>query len=65
LHGVNGGSVLEMAHEHCGAVRRERTLESAFGANAGRISIVAALKPWFEKQLSMISNGSTLAEDIR
>lgn len=27
--------------------------------------IVAALKPWFEKQLSVISSGSTLAEDIR
>jgi transposase len=27
--------------------------------------IVAALKPWFEKQLSMISSASTLAEDIR
>lgn len=27
--------------------------------------MVAALKPWFEKQLSMISSGSTLAEDIR
>ena len=29
------------------------------------LPIVAALKPWFEKQLSMISSGSTLAEDIR
>lgn len=27
--------------------------------------MVAALKPWFEKQLSMITSGSTLAEDIR
>lgn len=27
--------------------------------------VVAAMKPWFEKQLSMISSGSTLAEDIR
>jgi transposase len=27
--------------------------------------IIAALKPWFEKQLSMISSGSKLAEDIR
>lgn len=27
--------------------------------------IVAALKPWLEKQLSMISSGSKLAEDIR
>jgi transposase len=27
--------------------------------------IIAALKPWFEKQLSMISSGSRLAEDIR
>jgi len=27
--------------------------------------IIAALKPWFEKQLSMISSGSTLATDIR
>ncbi|MFK4719663.1 IS66 family transposase [Bradyrhizobium niftali] len=27
--------------------------------------IIAALKPWFENQLSMISSGSTLAEDIR
>ena len=27
--------------------------------------IVAALRPWFEKQLSMISSGSTLATDIR
>ena len=27
--------------------------------------IVAALKTWFEKQLSMISSGSTLAADIR
>jgi hypothetical protein len=27
--------------------------------------IVAALKPWFEKQLSLISSGSTLAGDIR
>jgi transposase len=26
--------------------------------------IIAALKPWFEKQLSMISSGSRLAEDI-
>ncbi|MET4023280.1 transposase [Bradyrhizobium sp. S3.2.12] len=29
------------------------------------LPMVAALKPWFEKQLSMISSGSTLAEDIR
>jgi len=29
------------------------------------LPIVTALKPWFEKQLSMISSGSTLAEDIR
>ncbi|MER9255955.1 IS66 family transposase [Mesorhizobium sp. M0598] len=27
--------------------------------------VIAALKPWFEKQLSMISSGSGLAEDIR
>src|SRR3974390_414609 len=27
--------------------------------------IVDALKPWFEKQLSLISSGSTLATDIR
>ena len=27
--------------------------------------IVEALKPWFEKQLSLISSGSTLAADIR
>lgn len=27
--------------------------------------IIDALKPWFEKQLSMISSGSKLAEDIR
>ncbi|MET4702294.1 hypothetical protein ABIE65_005349 [Constrictibacter sp. MBR-5] len=27
--------------------------------------IVEALKPWFEKQLSAISSGSTLAGDIR
>jgi hypothetical protein len=27
--------------------------------------IVAALKPWFEKQLSLISSASTLAGDIR
>ena len=27
--------------------------------------IIDALKPWFEKQLSMISSGSRLAEDIR
>ncbi len=27
--------------------------------------IIAALKPWFEKQLSMISSGSQLATDIR
>ena len=27
--------------------------------------IIAALKPWLEKQLSMISSGSSLAEDIR
>jgi transposase len=27
--------------------------------------IVEALKPWFEKQLSLISSGSTLATDIR
>jgi hypothetical protein len=27
--------------------------------------IITALKPWFEKQLSMISSGSRLAEDIR
>lgn len=27
--------------------------------------VIAALKPWFEKQLSMISSGSTLATDIR
>ncbi|WP_128946039.1 IS66 family transposase [Bradyrhizobium zhanjiangense] len=32
---------------------------------AHSLTIVAALKPWFEKQLSMISSGSTLAEDIR
>lgn len=36
------------------AARREHSLP-----------VVAALKPWFEKQLSMISSGSTLAEDIR
>ncbi|MGY2935043.1 transposase [Bradyrhizobium sp. GM6.1] len=29
------------------------------------LPMVAALKSWFEKQLSMISSGSTLAEDIR
>jgi hypothetical protein len=29
------------------------------------LALVAALKMWFEKQLSMISSGSTLAEDIR
>jgi len=28
------------------------------------LPMVAALKSWFEKQLSMISSGSTLAEDI-
>lgn len=33
--------------------------------NEHSLPIVAALKPWFEKQLSMISSGSTLAEDIR
>ena len=27
--------------------------------------IVEALKPWFEKRLSLISSGSTLAGDIR
>jgi len=27
--------------------------------------IIEALKPWFEKQLSLISSGSTLATDIR
>jgi hypothetical protein len=27
--------------------------------------VIAALKPWFEKQLSMISSSSRLAEDIR
>ena len=27
--------------------------------------IIAALKPWFEKQLSMVSSGSRLATDIR
>lgn len=36
------------------AARREHSLQ-----------LVAALKLWFEKQLSMISSGSTLAEDIR
>ncbi|MGY3412826.1 hypothetical protein ACVWZV_008992 [Bradyrhizobium sp. GM5.1] len=36
------------------AARREHSLP-----------IIAALKTWFEKQLSMISSGSTLAEDIR
>src|SRR5262252_4594456 len=29
------------------------------------LPLVEALKPWFEKQLSMISSGSTLADDIR
>jgi transposase len=29
------------------------------------LPIVTALRPWFEKQLSMISSGSTLAADIR
>ncbi|WIW50181.1 transposase (plasmid) [Bradyrhizobium sp. 62B] len=29
------------------------------------LALVAALKMWFEKQLSMISSGSTLAGDIR
>ncbi len=29
------------------------------------LPMVAALKSWFEKQLSMISSGSTLGEDIR
>ena len=29
------------------------------------LPMVAALRSWFEKQLSMISSGSTLAEDIR
>ena len=32
---------------------------------AHSLALVAALKLWFEKQLSMISSGSTLAEDIR
>lgn len=27
--------------------------------------IIAAFRPWLEKQLSMISSGSMLAEDIR
>ncbi|UGY29178.1 hypothetical protein HU675_0022085 [Bradyrhizobium septentrionale] len=31
-------------------------------AQGALAAIVAALKPWFEKQLSMISSGSTLAE---
>jgi Transposase IS66 family len=30
-----------------------------------RLPIVVALKTWFEKQLSMISSGSTLVADIR
>jgi transposase len=29
------------------------------------VPIIDALRPWFEKQLSMISSGSTLATDIR
>ena len=29
------------------------------------LPIIEALRPWFEKQLSMISSGSTLATDIR
>ncbi|WP_343299357.1 hypothetical protein [Bradyrhizobium yuanmingense] len=29
------------------------------------LPLIAALKPWFEKQLTMISSGSTRAEDIR
>jgi hypothetical protein len=33
--GAGGGVVLEIAHEHRDAARRERTLETAFGANAG------------------------------
>ncbi|MGY3361851.1 hypothetical protein ACVWZK_008514 [Bradyrhizobium sp. GM0.4] len=29
------------------------------------LPLVDALKPWLEKRLSMISSGSTLADDIR
>lgn len=35
------------------------------GRREHSLPMVAALKPWFENQLSMISSGSTLAEDIR
>ena len=51
------------AIEAASAVMRRRR-----GSPPGKeqsLPIVAALKTWFEKQLSMISTGSTLADDIR
>jgi transposase len=47
-------TVRGMAPEHRLAARRNLS-----------VPIVEALRPWFEKQLSMISSGSTLATDIR
>jgi len=47
-------TVRGMAPEDRLAARRELSLP-----------IIEALRPWFEKQLSMISTGSTLATDIR
>lgn len=35
------------------------------GRKERSLPLVDALKPWLEKQLSMISSGSTLADDIR
>jgi hypothetical protein len=43
-----------MAPEHRRAARKQHSEP-----------IVNALRPWFEKQLSMISSGSALAADIR
>jgi transposase len=46
-------TVRGMAPEHRLAARRDLS-----------VPIIDALRPWFEKQLSMISSGSTLATDI-
>jgi hypothetical protein len=47
-------TVRGMAPEHRRAARKQHSEP-----------IVNALRPWFEKQLSMISSGSALAADIR
>uniref|UniRef100_UPI0038993CB2 IS66 family transposase n=1 Tax=Henriciella aquimarina TaxID=545261 RepID=UPI0038993CB2 len=66
-----------MAHFYTAKIRRPRgtlshrysqrgmTPQTRIAARQRHSSpIIAALKPWFEKQLSRVSSGSKLAEDI-